>query len=292
MTVHSLARWPSGNELSVTCPRRATLELSAGPRLGRQVHRRASGPGGRCCTRDPPDCRPGGNLALRDVAALRSWSWIARGWASILVTPFSALRALRRLATLRQLVVLVAVTDGINRLFANDLFPASHGLHVLGLAAVERLPRSRFFMPRHGLCRRPAPADARRGYSRRTPDLPCMMMSPDRSGARQCTNRRRRHDRQRSLGMPRRRHPMPQLMPSADEACLATNRRMRQRPFAGVVQEGQAAAHPGSVPSAPRRRIRHGRHRRRCRAASHQAPRQRSLISLAIPPSKRGDPGS
>jgi 2-octaprenyl-6-methoxyphenol hydroxylase len=44
----------------------------------------------------------------------------------------------------------VAVTDGINRLFANDLFPVRLAREA-GLAAVERLPGLKRVLMRHAM---------------------------------------------------------------------------------------------------------------------------------------------
>ena len=60
--------------------------------------------------------------------------------------------ALERYAAWRRFdgMALVAVTDGINRLFANDLFPVRLAREA-GLAAVERLPAVKRLFMRHAM---------------------------------------------------------------------------------------------------------------------------------------------
>ena len=47
-------------------------------------------------------------------------------------------------------LALVAVTDGINRLFANDIFPLELARNA-GLALVERIPVAKRFFMRHAM---------------------------------------------------------------------------------------------------------------------------------------------
>jgi 2-octaprenyl-6-methoxyphenol hydroxylase len=95
-----------------------------------------------------PIAGQGWNLALRDVATVAE---IAVDRLRLGLDPGDA-AALERYAAWRRFdgVALAAVTDGLNRLFANDLFPL-RALRGAGLAAVERaLPLKRFFM-RHAM---------------------------------------------------------------------------------------------------------------------------------------------
>ena len=91
-----------------------------------------------------PIAGQGWNLALRDVAALAE---TACDRLRLGLDPGDGI-ALERYATWRRFdgAALVAVTDGINRLFANDAFPLRLARQA-GLAAVERIaPLKRFFM--------------------------------------------------------------------------------------------------------------------------------------------------
>jgi 2-octaprenyl-6-methoxyphenol hydroxylase len=95
-----------------------------------------------------PIAGQGWNLALRDVAALAELIVDARrlgldpGGASVLAR-YERWRRFDSLA-------LIGITDGLNRLFANDLFPLRLARE-LGLGVVERVaPFKRFFM-RHAM---------------------------------------------------------------------------------------------------------------------------------------------
>ena len=91
-----------------------------------------------------PIAGQGWNLALRDVAALAE---TACDRLRLGLDPGDGI-ALERYAAWRRFdgAALVAVTDGINRLFANDTFPLRLAREA-GLAAVERIaPLKRFFM--------------------------------------------------------------------------------------------------------------------------------------------------
>lgn len=95
-----------------------------------------------------PIAGQGWNLALRDIAAIAQ---IVRDRRRVGLDPGDAI-ALERYAAWRAFdsLALVAATDGINRLFANDLWPIRLARN-LGLAAVERTgPAKRFFM-RHAM---------------------------------------------------------------------------------------------------------------------------------------------
>jgi 2-octaprenyl-6-methoxyphenol hydroxylase len=95
-----------------------------------------------------PIAGQGWNLALRDVAAVAE---IVVDRLRLGLDPGDA-RALERYAAWRRFdsLALVAVTDGINRLFANDLF-AVRVVREAGLAAVERLPALKRFFMRHAM---------------------------------------------------------------------------------------------------------------------------------------------
>jgi 2-octaprenyl-6-methoxyphenol hydroxylase len=91
-----------------------------------------------------PIAGQGWNLALRDVAALAELLVEAKRLGLDPGGPF----VLDRYARWRRFdsLALIAVTDGLNRLFANDLLPLRLARE-LGLAAVERIgPLKRFFM--------------------------------------------------------------------------------------------------------------------------------------------------
>lgn len=95
-----------------------------------------------------PIAGQGWNLALRDVAAIAE---LVVDQARLGLDPGDP-AALERYAAWRRFdsLVLVAVTDGINRLFANDLLPVQLARN-LGLAAVERLPLAKRFFMRHAM---------------------------------------------------------------------------------------------------------------------------------------------
>jgi 2-octaprenyl-6-methoxyphenol hydroxylase len=91
-----------------------------------------------------PIAGQGWNLALRDVAALAELLVEAKRLGLDPGGPF----VLQRYARWRRFdsLALIAITDGLNRLFANDLLPLRL-MRELGLAAVERIgPLKRFFM--------------------------------------------------------------------------------------------------------------------------------------------------
>jgi 2-octaprenyl-6-methoxyphenol hydroxylase len=95
-----------------------------------------------------PIAGQGWNLALRDVAAVAE---IVVDRLRLGLDPGDAL-ALEQYAAWRRFdgLALVAVTDGINRLFANDLFPVRVAREA-GLALVERLPVAKRFFMRHAM---------------------------------------------------------------------------------------------------------------------------------------------
>lgn len=95
-----------------------------------------------------PIAGQGWNLALRDVATLAE---LVVDRVRVGLDPGDA-SALERYAAWRRFdsLVLVAVTDGINRLFANDLLPLQL-VRNLGLAVVERLPVVKRFFMRHAM---------------------------------------------------------------------------------------------------------------------------------------------
>ena len=91
-----------------------------------------------------PIAGQGWNLAVRDAASLAE---IVTDRLRLGLDPGDAI-ALERYAAWRRFdgATLVAVTDGINRLFANDVFPVRL-VREAGLAAVQRTgPLKRFFM--------------------------------------------------------------------------------------------------------------------------------------------------
>jgi 2-octaprenyl-6-methoxyphenol hydroxylase len=95
-----------------------------------------------------PIAGQGWNLALRDVAALAE---IVSDRAGLGLDPgdadaLAAYERWRRLDT----TTLVGVTDGINRLFANDLTPLRVARN-LGFAAVERMPIAKRLFMRHAM---------------------------------------------------------------------------------------------------------------------------------------------
>lgn len=95
-----------------------------------------------------PIAGQGWNLALRDVTAIAE---IVVDRLRLGLDPGSA-DALDRYATWRSFdsLALVAVTDGINRLFANDVLPLKLARGA-GLALVERLPVAKRFFMRHAM---------------------------------------------------------------------------------------------------------------------------------------------
>ena len=95
-----------------------------------------------------PIAGQGWNLALRDVAAVAE---IVVDRLRLGLDPGDA-TALERYAAWRRFdsLAMVAVTDGINRLFANDVLPLRLARET-GLALVERLPPAKRFFMRHAM---------------------------------------------------------------------------------------------------------------------------------------------
>ncbi|MCB9945788.1 MAG: UbiH/UbiF/VisC/COQ6 family ubiquinone biosynthesis hydroxylase [Geminicoccaceae bacterium] len=95
-----------------------------------------------------PIAGQGWNLALRDVAALAE---IIADRMRLGLDPGDG-AALENYAAWRRFdgLALVAVTDGINRLFANDFTPLRLARET-GLAVVDRLPPARRFFMRHAM---------------------------------------------------------------------------------------------------------------------------------------------
>ncbi len=95
-----------------------------------------------------PIAGQGLNLGLRDVAALAETLVDARR----LGLDLGAADVLARYQRWRRLdnLVLIAATDGLNRLFSNDLGPLRLARD-LGLAAVDRLPPLKRFFMRHAM---------------------------------------------------------------------------------------------------------------------------------------------
>lgn len=95
-----------------------------------------------------PIAGQGWNLALRDVASVAE---IAVDRLRLGLDPGDA-SALARYAAWRRFdaTTLVAVTDGLNRLFANDLLPL-RALREAGLALVDRTPPAKRFFMRHAM---------------------------------------------------------------------------------------------------------------------------------------------
>jgi 2-octaprenyl-6-methoxyphenol hydroxylase len=95
-----------------------------------------------------PIAGQGWNLALRDVAAVAE---IVVDRLRLGLDPGDDL-ALERYAAWRRFdsMALVAVTDGINRLFANDVFPVRL-VREAGLALVDRIPPAKRFFMRHAM---------------------------------------------------------------------------------------------------------------------------------------------
>ena len=95
-----------------------------------------------------PIAGQGWNLALRDVAALAELVVDARRTGldpggSYVLARYERWRRFDSLA-------LIGITDGLNRLFANDLFPLRLARE-LGLGAVERIPPLKRFFMRHAM---------------------------------------------------------------------------------------------------------------------------------------------
>ena len=88
------------------------------------------------------------NLGLRDVAALAEAVVDARR----LGLDIGAAEVLRRYQRWRRLdnLMLIAATDGLNRLFSNDLAPLRLARD-LGLAAVNRLPPAKRLFMNHAM---------------------------------------------------------------------------------------------------------------------------------------------
>jgi 2-octaprenyl-6-methoxyphenol hydroxylase len=95
-----------------------------------------------------PIAGQGWNLAMRDVASIAE---IVVDRLRLGLDP-GAPEALQRYAAWRSFdsLALVAVTDGINRLFANDILPLRLARET-GLALVERLPPAKKFFMRHAM---------------------------------------------------------------------------------------------------------------------------------------------
>jgi 2-octaprenyl-6-methoxyphenol hydroxylase len=95
-----------------------------------------------------PIAGQGWNLALRDVAALAE---VVVDRLRLGLDPGDEL-ALERYAAWRRFdsLALVAVTDGLNRLFANDLLPVRLAREA-GLALVDRVPPAKRFFMRHAM---------------------------------------------------------------------------------------------------------------------------------------------
>jgi 2-octaprenyl-6-methoxyphenol hydroxylase len=95
-----------------------------------------------------PIAGQGWNLALRDVAALAELVVDARRLGLDPGGPY----VLQRYERWRRFdsLVLIGITDGLNRLFANDLLPLRLARE-LGLGAVERIPPLKRFFMRHAM---------------------------------------------------------------------------------------------------------------------------------------------
>jgi 2-octaprenyl-6-methoxyphenol hydroxylase len=95
-----------------------------------------------------PIAGQGWNLALRDVAALAELTVDATRLGLDVGGPYVLARyeRWRRFDSL----ALIGITDGLNRLFANDLFPLRLARE-LGLGAVERIPPLKRFFMRHAM---------------------------------------------------------------------------------------------------------------------------------------------
>jgi 2-octaprenyl-6-methoxyphenol hydroxylase len=95
-----------------------------------------------------PIAGQGWNLALRDVAALAELAIDARRLG---LDPGSA-QVLARYERWRRFdsLALIAITDGLNRLFANDLLPLRLAREA-GLGMVERIAPLKGFFMRHAM---------------------------------------------------------------------------------------------------------------------------------------------
>ena len=95
-----------------------------------------------------PIAGQGWNLALRDVAAIAELVVDARR----LGLDSGGTHVLERYERWRRFdsLALIGITDGLNRLFANDLFPLRLARE-LGLGAVERIPPLKRFFMRHAM---------------------------------------------------------------------------------------------------------------------------------------------
>ena len=95
-----------------------------------------------------PIAGQGFNLGLRDIAALAE---VVVDAARLGLDPGEA-SVLRRYERWRRAdnLALLAVTDGLNRLFSNDL-PPLRLVRDLGLAAVDRMPMAKRFFMRHAM---------------------------------------------------------------------------------------------------------------------------------------------
>jgi 2-octaprenyl-6-methoxyphenol hydroxylase len=95
-----------------------------------------------------PIAGQGWNLAVRDVATLAE---IVADQVRLGLDPGDPL-ALERYAAWRSFdsLALVAITDGINRLFANDILPVKLARNI-GLGLVERLPPAKRFFMHHAM---------------------------------------------------------------------------------------------------------------------------------------------
>ncbi len=95
-----------------------------------------------------PIAGQGLNLGIRDIAALAELAIDARRLGLDIGEP-SLLRRYERWRRLDTLA-LAAVTDGLNRLFSNDIAPLRLARD-LGLAAVNRLPPLKRFLMRDAM---------------------------------------------------------------------------------------------------------------------------------------------
>jgi 2-octaprenyl-6-methoxyphenol hydroxylase len=95
-----------------------------------------------------PIAGPGWNLALRDVAALAELV-VDAGRLGLDVGGAHVLERYERWRRFDSLA-LIGITEGLNRLFANDLLPLRLARE-LGLGAVERIPPLKRFVMRHAM---------------------------------------------------------------------------------------------------------------------------------------------
>jgi 2-octaprenyl-6-methoxyphenol hydroxylase len=95
-----------------------------------------------------PIAGQGWNLALRDVAALAELV-VDAGRLGLDPGAASVLARYERWRRFDSLA-LIAITDGLNRLFANDLLPVRLARE-LGLGVVERTPPLKQFFMRHAM---------------------------------------------------------------------------------------------------------------------------------------------